>query len=121
MRLRNGYIEKRIVLGGVADPSAITPGFGEQANASGRRPGHYQAFLNLLRHAYLWNEACGRYGDIKVPVLVVYGDCDWSHIDERRRTVAAIPNAKMETLPEAGHFLSLDQPKRLTDLIKAFA
>ena len=56
-----------------------------------------------------------------MPVLVVYGDHDWSHIDERQRTVAAIPNAKMETIPEAGHFLSLDQPKRLTDLIKAFA
>jgi pimeloyl-ACP methyl ester carboxylesterase len=121
MRLRTAYVEGRILRGGVADPSAITAGFGEQANASGRRPGHYQAFLNLLRHAYLWDEARLRYGDIKVPVLVVYGDRDWSHIDERQRTVAAIPNAKMETIPEAGHFLSLDQPKRLTDLIKAFA
>jgi pimeloyl-ACP methyl ester carboxylesterase len=121
MRLRTAYVEGRILRGGVADPSAITAGFGEQANASGRRPGHYQAFLNLLRHAYLWDEARLRYGDIKVPVLVVYGDRDWSHIDERQRTVATIPNAKMETIPEAGHFLSLDQPKRLTDLIKAFA
>jgi pimeloyl-ACP methyl ester carboxylesterase len=121
MRLRTAYVEGRILRGGVADPSAITAGFGEQANASGRRPGHYQAFLNLLRHAYLWDEARLRYGDIKVPVLVVYGDRDWSHIDEWQRTVAAIPNAKMETIPEAGHFLSLDQPKRLTDLIKAFA
>jgi pimeloyl-ACP methyl ester carboxylesterase len=56
-----------------------------------------------------------------VPVLVVYGDRDWSHIDERQRTVAAIPNGKMETVPKAGHFLSLDQPKHLADLIKAFA
>jgi len=120
-RLRNPYVEKRVVLGGVADPSAITPGFGEQANASGRRPGHYQAFLNLLRHAYLWDEQRQLYGEIKVPVLVVYGDHDWSHIDERQRTVAAIPNAKMETVPTAGRFLSLDQPKRLADLIKAFA
>ena len=99
----------------------VREGFGEQANASGRRPGHYQAFLNLLRHAYLWDEARQLYGEIKVPVLVVYGDHDWSHIDERQRTVAAIPKAKMETVPEAGHFLSLDQPKRLIELIKAFA
>jgi pimeloyl-ACP methyl ester carboxylesterase len=121
MRLRNPFVEKRVLLGGVAHPSAITAGFGEQANASGRRPGHYQAFLNLLRHAYLWDEARQLYGEIKVPVLVVYGDHDWSHIDERQRTVAAIPKAKMETVPEAGHFLSLDQPKRLIELIKAFA
>jgi pimeloyl-ACP methyl ester carboxylesterase len=121
MRLRNPFVEKRVLLGGVAHPSAVTAGFGEQANASGRRPGHYQAFLNLLRHAYLWDEARQLYGEIKVPVLVVYGDHDWSHIDERQRTVAAIPKAKMETVPEAGHFLSLDQPKRLIELIKAFA
>jgi pimeloyl-ACP methyl ester carboxylesterase len=121
MRLRNADVEARILRGGVAHPSAITPEFAEQANASGRRPGHYQAFLNLLRHAHLWDEAREHYGDIKVPVLVVYGDHDWSRPDERRRTVAAIPNAKMETIPEAGHFLSLDQPKRLADLIASFA
>lgn len=121
MRLRNADVEARILRGGVAQPSAITPGFAEQANASGRRLGHYQAFLNLLRHAHLWDNARERYGDIKVPVLVVYGDHDWSRPDERRRTVAAIPNAKMETIPEAGHFLSLDQPKRLADLIASFA
>jgi pimeloyl-ACP methyl ester carboxylesterase len=121
MRLRNADVEARILRGGVAHPSAITPGFAEQANASGRRPGHYQAFLNLLRHVHLWDDAREHYGDIKVPVLVVYGDHDWSRPDERRRTVAAIPNAKMETIPEAGHFLSLDQPKRLADLIASFA
>jgi pimeloyl-ACP methyl ester carboxylesterase len=27
----------------------------------------------------------------------------------------------METIPEAGHFLSLDQPKRLGELIASFA
>ena len=121
MRLRNADVEARILRGGVAHPSAITPGFAAQANASGRRPGHYQAFLNLLRHAHLWDAARKGYGDLKVPVLVVYGELDWSRPDERRRTVEAIPNAKMETIPEAGHFLSLDQPKRLADLITSFA
>jgi pimeloyl-ACP methyl ester carboxylesterase len=120
MRLRNADVEARILRGGVAHPSAITPGFADQANASGRRPGHYQAFLNLLRHAHLWDAAREHYGDIKVPVLVVYGDRDWSRPDERRRTVAAIPNARMETIAEGGHFLSLDQPKRLADLIASF-
>jgi pimeloyl-ACP methyl ester carboxylesterase len=92
-----------------------------QASASGRRPGHYQAFLNLLRHAYLWNAAREHYGDIEVPVLVVYGDHDWSRPDERQRTVAAIPMAKIETVPDGGHFLSLDRPQRLAEMIMSFA
>jgi len=120
MRLRSSFIEWRTLVGGVADPSAITPGFAEQVRASGFRPGHYREFLNLLRHAHLWDEARRRYGEITVPVLVVYGDRDWSREEERQRTVSAIPGAKMETVANAGHFLSLDQPDRLANLIKSF-
>jgi pimeloyl-ACP methyl ester carboxylesterase len=121
MRLRNSAVEGRVAQGGVVDPASLTPGFAKGLNASGRRPGHYQAFLNLLRLAYLWDKARERYGDIKVPVLVIYGDHDWSHLDERQRTIAAIPNAKAETVADGGHFLSLDQPKRLAELITSFA
>ena len=121
MRLRNRFIEERILKGGVANPEAMTPGFGAQVRASGFRPGHYRAFLNLLRHAHMWDEARRRYGEINVPVLVIYGDQDWSRQEERRRTVQAIPRAKVETVANSGHFLSLDQPERLAELIKSFA
>jgi len=120
MRLRSSFIEWRTLVGGVAEPSAITPGFAEQVRASGFRPGHYRAFLNLLRHAHLWDEARRRYGEITVPVLVIYGDRDWSRADERQRTINAIPGAKSETIANGGHFLSLDQPERLARLIKYF-
>ncbi|MGB2933521.1 MAG: alpha/beta hydrolase, partial [Methyloceanibacter sp.] len=70
---------------------------------------------------HLWDEARRRYGEIGVPVLVVYGEEDWSRPEERQRTVAAIPGARMETVQRGGHFLSLDQPKRLAELITAFA
>jgi pimeloyl-ACP methyl ester carboxylesterase len=51
---------------------------------------------------------------------VIYGDRDWSRQEERRRTVQAIPGAKVETVTNGGHFLSLDQPERLAELIKSF-
>jgi pimeloyl-ACP methyl ester carboxylesterase len=121
MRLRNRFIEQRILQGGVADPHTITPGFGAQVRDSGLRRGHYRAFLNLLRHAHMWDEARERYGDINLPVLVIYGDQDWSRQSERRRTVQAIPGARVETVTNGGHFLSLDQPERLATLIKSFA
>jgi pimeloyl-ACP methyl ester carboxylesterase len=120
MRLRNSFIEQRILQGGVANLLAITPGFGAQVRDSGLRAGHYRAFINLLRHAHLWDKARERYGEITVPVLVVYGDRDWSREDERQRTVKAIPGAKVEMVANAGHFLSLDQPERLAELIKSF-
>jgi pimeloyl-ACP methyl ester carboxylesterase len=120
MRLRNAFIEQRILQGGVANLVAITPGFGAQVRASGLRQGHYRAFINLLRRAHLWDKARERYGEITVPVLLVYGDRDWSREDERQRTVKAIPGAKVETVANGGHFLSLDQPERLAELIKSF-
>jgi len=120
MRLRNRFIEQRILQGGVANPEAITPGFGEQVRASGLRQDHYRAFLNLLRHAHMWDEARQRYGEINLPVFVIYGDRDWSRQEERRRTVQAIPGAKVETVANGGHFLSLDQPEHLADLVKSF-
>lgn len=121
MRLRNPMVERRIMEGGVADPAALTPGLLAQLAASGARPGHYRAFLNLIRHAHLWEDARQVYGQIGIPVLVVYGERDWSFAEERRRTMEAIPGARVETVPSGGHFLSLDQPERLAELIKGFA
>jgi len=121
MRLRNTMVERQIMEGGVVDPAALTSGFLTQIFASGARVGHYQAFLNLIRHAHLWEDARQVYGGIGIPVLVVYGERDWSYPEERRRTVDAIPGARLETVPRGGHFLSLDQPERLAELIKGFA
>src|SRR4029079_3725864 len=45
MRLRNRFIEQKILQGGVAKPDAISPGFGAQVRASGLREGHYRARL----------------------------------------------------------------------------
>jgi pimeloyl-ACP methyl ester carboxylesterase len=121
MRLRNPMVERRIMEGGVADPAALTPGFLAQLWASGTRAAHYRAFLNLIRNAHLWEEARQAYAEIGVPVLVVYGERDWSYPEERRRTLDAIPGARAETVPGAGHFLPLDQPERLAELIRGFA
>jgi pimeloyl-ACP methyl ester carboxylesterase len=121
MRLRNPVVEKRVLEGGVGNRKALTPGYLAEAYSVSLRPGHYQAFLNLVRHAHLWDEAREQYGKIDVPVLVVYGDRDWSRAEERQRTVEAIPDAELETVPDAGHFLSLDQPERLAEVIKRFA
>jgi pimeloyl-ACP methyl ester carboxylesterase len=121
MRLRNAALETRILRGGVVNQEALTPTFAALVYASGLRPGHYQAFLSLIRHAHLWDEAQDRYGEIEVPVLVVYGEKDWSSAKERRRTVRSIPGARVEEVRDGGHFLSLDQPKRLAELITRFA
>ena len=65
------------------------------------------AFANVMRQ-------------INVPDLI-YGDQDWSRQEEWRRTAQAMSGANVETVANGGHFLSLDQPERLAELIKSFA
>ena len=58
---------------------------------------------------------------IKVPVLLVYGDQDWAPPAERKGTRSLIPNVRTEIVPNGNHFLSLDHPRELQQLIVGFA
>ena len=120
MRLRNRLVERAIFNGGVAEPSAIPPQFMEELFLTGSRPGHYQAFLSLLRNARKWEDAHGHYQDIDVPVLLVYGENDWSRPSERNATQQHIPGSRIETVAGGSHFLSLDRPRELERLIIRF-
>ena len=121
MRLRNRIVEGPIFQGGVAEPDAIPAPLLEELYLVGTRPGHYRAFLNLLRNAHKWDEARALYPEIKAPVLLVYGGHDWSKPKERETTLHDIPGAKMQTLTSGGHFLSLDRPREVEQLITEFA
>ncbi len=121
MRLRQPFIEKLILQGGVSRSDALTPGFLQQVWDSGVRKGHYQGFINLIRNAASWESARAVYGKIKLPVLLVYGAQDWSNESERKQTLAEVPGAKLETIKDGGHFLSLDQPGEVIRVIRLFA
>jgi pimeloyl-ACP methyl ester carboxylesterase len=87
----------------------------------GNCPGHYRAFLSLLRNAESWEEATEGYGRIEIPALLVWGDRDWAGLAEREHDRTLIPNVEMTTVEGGGHFLPLDQPRALTALITGFA
>jgi pimeloyl-ACP methyl ester carboxylesterase len=121
MRLRNQFVERKIIEGGVADPSSLSDELFTEFSSVGNRPGHYQAFISLLRERDHFQDARKNYPNIKVPVLLVFGDQDWATQDERTRTRDLIPGVSMEVVKDGGHFLSLDQPESLQDLIIEFA
>jgi pimeloyl-ACP methyl ester carboxylesterase len=121
MQLRSFPVTRAILSGGVARPASIPPALMREMHAVGNRPRHYRAFLALLRNGSSWESAREQYGRIDVPVLFVYGDRDWSRPVERERTRAAIRNVAMKTIKGGGHFLPLDRPGELLDLLIAFA
>jgi pimeloyl-ACP methyl ester carboxylesterase len=121
MRLRNFFIISAILRGGVAGADSIPPALMKEMNRVGNRPGHYRAFLSLLRNAASWEAATKEYGRIDVPVLLMWGDRDWAQPSEREHDRALIPNAQMTTLERGSHFLPLDRPLELSKAIVSFA
>jgi pimeloyl-ACP methyl ester carboxylesterase len=121
MRLRSRFVSDRIFEGGLYSPGAMPEELAEEFYKVGARAGHYQGFLSLLAHERLWPQARKDYPSIKVPVLLVYGEEDWAPHRERERTRSLIPGVVTETVSNGRHFLSLDRPRELHDLIVRFA
>jgi pimeloyl-ACP methyl ester carboxylesterase len=120
MRLRQFFIMKSVLDGGVADPRSISPELLNEMYLVGNRKGHYRAFLNLLRNAESWEAATKAYSNIRIPVLLLWGDCDWSRLDEREHDRQIVPGAKMATVEDGGHFLPLDRPDAVVEHLLAF-
>jgi len=120
MRLRNRYVSDRIMEGGVATKGTLPQELKRQLYDTGARPGHYRAFLSLLAHEPLWARARNEYPRITVPTLLVYGDRDWAPEPMRESNRPLIPGAEMTTVRNGGHFLTLDRPTEVTDLIMHF-
>lgn len=121
MRLRNFMIVKAVFLGGVANPESIPSALLKEMYEVGNRPRQYRAFINLLRNGASWEAATTVYGQITVPVLLVWGDKDWARMGEREHDHHLLPGAQMVTIDHAGHFLPLDRPRELNELIIRFA
>jgi pimeloyl-ACP methyl ester carboxylesterase len=121
MRLRNFLIMKAVLQGGVVNPKSIRPALLKEMYVVGNRRGHYRAFISLLRHAASWEAATDVYGNIDVPVCLIWGDKDWSKPSEREQDRSMIPGVQMTTVEDGGHFLPLDRPQKLQELIIRFA
>ncbi|WP_458095776.1 alpha/beta fold hydrolase [Roseomonas sp. WA12] len=65
--------------------------------------------------------AFGQLGELSVPALVIWGDFDFPHIQERcSQVVARLPDAAGHVVAGAAHLPSLEQADAVTDLVAAF-
>jgi pimeloyl-ACP methyl ester carboxylesterase len=66
-------------------------------------------------------EAWSRLAELRCPVLVVVGDLDLRHIQERCRHLAAeIPGAHLQMMAAAAHLPGLEQPAAFADALRDF-
>jgi pimeloyl-ACP methyl ester carboxylesterase len=77
--------------------------------------------LAAVRPVQLLDNAA-RLSEFDRPVLIAWAPEDpFFPIDHARRLAAIFPDARLVEVPEAYAFVSLDQPKRVADLIREFA
>lgn len=108
VRRVNAYpVVSRIMLGGVYRREAFPPALlREVVNTV-----HPLAFDRLVDNWPTWEAMRAEYGAIRVPVQLLYGDHDWSRVADRECDAKAIPGARLTIVPQASHFLSLDNPQ----------
>ncbi len=112
---------RTILQGGLGDKSALREDYVDELLQVGRRPGYptvargvYQALPSLIA-------ARSRYPEVKAPVHLVYGEKDWSRPSDREANKRLLPAAEFTQLPKAGHFIALERPDVLADLLNAVA
>ncbi len=112
-RLRLYPIVRVVFEGGLQRKEALTPALARELYRVGNRPGYYRAFMSLVHQWPSWERGRAEYPRIGLPVLLLYGDHDWSRPPEREANARDIPGAQLRTVAGAGHFLSLDAPQEI--------
>ena len=83
----------------------------------GRRRGYPRVAREVYRNVDSMIAAREVYGRVGVPVMVVYGDRDWSRPSEREANLALLRRARSVPLPSTGHFAALERPDRLAEVL----
>jgi 2-succinyl-6-hydroxy-2,4-cyclohexadiene-1-carboxylate synthase len=80
-----------------------------RADRLSNEPAHLAAALRGIgtgAMAPLW----GRLGELRMPVVVLAGERDAKYVALGRRLAEALPAARLEVVPDAGHALALEAP-----------
>ncbi|TRC81738.1 alpha/beta hydrolase [Mesorhizobium sp. WSM4307] len=118
----NAWMENQMVLGkimggGYHDPRKLPSELLAEFGRVAQRPGYKRIARKVLAGWRSWSEARDQYRHVSTPVTLIYGDSDWSRPNERERTRALLPDARMFTLKDTGHFSAVENPLGLARII----
>lgn len=108
-----------ILQGGVGDKTAFREDYLDELLQSGRRPGFPTVARALYRNMPSLIAARSRYPEVKAPVHLVYGENDWSRPSDREGNRKLLPAADFIQVPGADHFIALERPDVVADLLNA--
>lgn len=114
-------VVRRILQGGLVDRTALREDYLDELLQVGGRPGYPSVTRAVYRNMPSLIAARSRYPEVKAPVHLVYGEKDWSRPSDREANRKLLPAAEFTQVPKAGHFIALERPDVLADLLNAVA
>ncbi|MFI6576731.1 alpha/beta fold hydrolase [Nocardiopsis sp. NPDC050513] len=108
---------RRILQGGLVDKAALREDYVDELLRVGDRPGYPAVARAVYQNLPSLIAARSRYPEIKAPVHLVYGEKDWSRRSDRKANKELLPAADFTQVPKAGHFIALERPDVLADLL----
>jgi pimeloyl-ACP methyl ester carboxylesterase len=106
-----------ILAGGFAGASKMPREFVVELVRSGKRSGFAQTAIGYMRNLPSYIAAREAYGKIAAPVTLVYGDKDWSKVEERDEVARLIRDNRKITLADTGHFASMERPDAIARIL----
>ncbi|MGW1674921.1 alpha/beta fold hydrolase [Streptomyces sp. NPDC002324] len=114
-------VVRKILQGGLVDKSALREDYLDELLQVGSRPGYSTVARAVYQNMPSLIAARSRYAEVKAPVHLVYGENDWSRPSDREANKKLLPAADFTQVPGAGHFIALERPDLLADLLNAVA
>lgn len=111
----------KILQGGLGDKSALREDYVDELLQVGGRPGYPTVARAVYQNLPSLIAARSRYPEVKAPIHLVYGEKDWSRRSDREANKELLPAADFTQVPAAGHFIALERPDVLADLLNAVA
>lgn len=108
---------RAILRGGLGDKSALRADYVSELLKVGGRPGYPAVARGVYQNLPSLIAARSRYPEVKAPIHLVYGEKDWSRPSDRQANRLLLPAAAFTQVPGAGHFIALERPDVLADLL----
>jgi pimeloyl-ACP methyl ester carboxylesterase len=118
-RLENKLFLGIIMKGGLKNTSWMPGKLLSEFDRVGRRKGYRYVERSTFAEWKSWGRARSLYSKVKAPVMLVYGQNDWSRVVERERTARDLGGVKITTIENTGHFSALDNAQKLIEIVLA--
>lgn len=106
----------------VADRLLITDDLVAYYATLARRPGFRHVYVSTARNWHAWATQRPRFGELKMPVLIIWGEGDRVHpVRQAALLRTLIPHAELVRVPQCGHLPHVEQPGRVNMLLRQFA